>query len=342
MEPIMKAYVQPSRGDIHVSRPLTNLSIAYMQDTMDFVAMRTFRERPVQKQADLYYKYSAGQFNRDGMEKRAPGTETAGIGHVMSTEPYFCHVWGLHEDITEQDRANADEGIMLDQEATELISRAGLIRMEREFANTTFKDSTWSFNVDGAAARSAALDITGTTANDVVFWNNDSATPIEDVRLFKEIVLANTGIEPNVLTLGYSVYNRLLDHPDIVGRIDRGQTMGAAMVRRETLAALFDVDEVLVMKGVYNKAIEGDDDDIEMINSRHALLCHRPMSLGLKTPAAGVNFIWTGYAGAPRSGARMKRYYMEPINSDRVEGELAFECRITGADLGVYLKNIVQ
>ena len=257
MEPIMKAYTQPSRGDVHVNRPLTNLSIAYVQDQMDFVAMRTFRPRPVQKQADLYYVYDTGQFNRDAMKKRAPGTETAGIGHTMSTSPYFANVWGLHEDISDQDRANSDEAIMLDQDATDLITRAGLIRMEREFASTAFAASTWSFNAAGAATRATSFDPTSSTASNrnLAYWNLDSSTPIEDVRLLKEYVLSATGFEPNVLTLGYGVYNRLLDHPDIVGRIDRGQTSGAAMVRRETLAALFDVDEVLVMKGVVNTGV---------------------------------------------------------------------------------------
>ena len=344
MEKIMKSYNQPSRGDIHVNRPLTNLSIAYMQDTGDFVAMRTFRPRPVQKQADLYYVYDTGQFNRDGMEKRAPGTETAGIGHAMSRTPYFCNVWGLHEDITDQDRANADEAIMLDQESTELISRAGLIRMEREFVSTAFADSTWNFNAQGAATRHASFDPTHATAANraLAYWNLDSSTPIEDVRLLKEYILGATGFEPNVLTLGYGAYNRLLDHPDIVGRIDRGQTANAAIVRRETLAALFEVEEVLVMKAVYNSAIEGEDPSVGFINSKNALLSYRPSTLGLKTPAAGINFMWTGYAGAPANGARMKRYRMENIASDRVEGELAFDSKVTGASLACYFKAIIQ
>ena len=87
---------------------------------------------------------------------------------------------------------------------------------------------------------------------------------------------------------------------------------------------------------------EGDDPSVGFINGKNALLAYRPTSLGLKTPTAGVNFIWTGYAGAPSNGARMKRFRMEELGSDRVEGELAFDCRVTGADLACYFSSIVQ
>ena len=40
-----------------------------------------------------------------------------------------------------------------------------------------------------------------------------------------------------------TLYDRLLNHPDIVGRIDRGQTSGAAVVRQETVDKLFEAED---------------------------------------------------------------------------------------------------
>ena len=37
-----KSIHSPSRGDVHVNRPLTNMSVAFMQSAENFVASRVF------------------------------------------------------------------------------------------------------------------------------------------------------------------------------------------------------------------------------------------------------------------------------------------------------------
>ena len=57
----------PTSGDVHVNRPLTNISIAYMQDPKGFVADQIFPNIPVLKQSDRYWRYDRGDFNRNQM-----------------------------------------------------------------------------------------------------------------------------------------------------------------------------------------------------------------------------------------------------------------------------------
>ena len=45
-------FILPSRGDVHVNRPLTNISIAFLQTQEAFVADRVFPNIPVTKQSD--------------------------------------------------------------------------------------------------------------------------------------------------------------------------------------------------------------------------------------------------------------------------------------------------
>ena len=59
--------MRPSPGDVHVNTPLTNISIAYMQDATKFISQRVFPNIPVAKQSDRYYVYDRGEFNRDEM-----------------------------------------------------------------------------------------------------------------------------------------------------------------------------------------------------------------------------------------------------------------------------------
>ena len=339
---IKKAFIQPSRSDVHVNRPLTQISLAFMQMASNFVASRVFQGIPVAKQSDAYFTYDRGEFNRDEMEQRAPATQSAGGSYKVGTETYYAPVFAFHKDVPDQIRANQDMPINLDREATDFVTLKALIRRERSWVNAYLKAAVWTFNADGAAARSASFAPSGTTANDLLYWNDSGGTPIEDVRLLKRIILESTGFMPNVLTLGRPVFDVLVDHPDIVGRLDRGQTDGPAMANKDSLARLFEVEEVLCMDAIYNSAIEGADASHSFIGGKHALLSYRPPTPGLMTPAAGYTFNWTGYVGATDEGARIKRFRMEELAADRVEGEIAYSQKLVSADLACFLNGIVQ
>ena len=342
MPQLKKSFYSPSGSDVHVNRPLTNISMAFMQMSSAYVASRVFPSIAVEKKSDVYYTYDRGEFNRDSMEERAPGTESAGGTYTVATEPYFAKVQAYHKDIADEIRANQDNPLNLDREATEFVSTKAMIRRERTWVERYFKTGLWSFEVDGNAARSAAFDPASESDNDLVHWNDADGTPIEDVRLLKRAVLESTGFMPNVLTLGRPVFDSLVDHPDIVGRLDRGQTSGAAKANKDSLAALFELEEILVMDAIHNDAVEGADPDHKFIGGKHGLLSYRPMTPGLLTPSAGYTFNWTGFLGATPEGARIKRFRMVHLESDRIEGEIAYDQKLISADLGVFMNGIVQ
>ena len=340
--PIKKAYIQPSRSDVHVNKPLTNISIAYMQDRTNFVAGRVFPTIAVGKQSDAYFMYDRGEFNRDSMEERAPGAESAGGTYKIGTDSYYARVYGYHKDVPDQVRANQDDPISLDREATEFVTQKGLIKREVTWASAYLASNVWTFEADGAIARSSSFDPTGTTANDLLYWDNGNSTPIEDVRLLKRYVLEATGFMLNTLTLGRPVFDTLVDHPDIVGRLDRGQTTGPVMATRDSLAALFELDSILVMDAIQNVAKEGQTASHSFIGGKHALLSYRPATPGLLTPSAGYTFSWNGYTGASDEGVRIKRFRMDHLESDRVEADMAYDQKLISADLGVFFNSIVQ
>ena len=280
----------------------------------------------------------------DGMEARGPSTESAGGGFKLSTGLYSCVVYGFHKDIDDQVRNNQDSPISLDRDATSFCTMQGMIRRERAWQAKHLVDSVWTFSVDGATTRSSSFNPRQTGNNDVVFWNDADSTPIEDVRILSEAVLGETGFMPNVLVIGRPVWNRLVDHPDIVGRIDRGQTTGPAIANREAVAALFELDEVLVMDSIYNSANEGQTASNAFIGGKNGLLAYRTATPGILVPSAGYTFNWRGMGGGGDMGMRMriKRFRMEELSSDRVEIEMAFDQKVISADLGVFLDDIIQ
>jgi hypothetical protein len=56
---------QPGRSELHISRPLTNISVAFMQDTAKFIADKIFPMVPVSKQADQFFVYDRDQWFRE-------------------------------------------------------------------------------------------------------------------------------------------------------------------------------------------------------------------------------------------------------------------------------------
>ncbi len=133
----------PSLGDVHVDRPLTNISIAFMQSAEGFVADKVFPSVPVQKRSDRYFRYDRSDFWRNQMRKRAPGTESAGSGwKIDSTPTYFCEKWALHKDIDDDTRSNTDDPLNMDRDATIFLSSQALLNRETTWATKRWPRSS--------------------------------------------------------------------------------------------------------------------------------------------------------------------------------------------------------
>lgn len=325
----------PSRATVHVNRPLTMISVAFLQAQTNFVADRVFPQLNVPKRSDRYFLYDRGEFNRDDMKERAPGTEAAGGDiSIDNTPTYFARYYSYKRDIDDQVRENYDEPLNPDTEATTYLTHKALIRKERLWVTKFLTTGIWATDVTGVAAAPGASQF--------LQWNNPASDPITDIRAGKTAVLESTGFEPNVLVLGKRVWDVLVDHPDIVGRIDRGQTPGGpAMAQTQNLAALLELEEVLVMKAIHNSAAEGQTNVHAFIGGKVALLAYRPQSPGLMVPSAGYTFNWTGLSGSGPGGTRIKKFRMEPIEADRVEISMAFDQRVIANALGYFFATAV-
>jgi hypothetical protein len=332
----------PTAGDIHVNVPLTNFSQKYMQDNDKFVGMGAVPNLPVAKQSDLYYEFSRADFFRDQAEERADGTESAGGGFKVATDPYFARVYAFHKDVTDRQRANQDAPIMLDNSATQFVSLKLMIRRERVFQGAIFNASTWSGSSTGA---DIDTDWRPTGASTV--------DPIIQIRNEIRSVHQRTGMRPNKMLIGRQAWDTLLDNDDILSRITGGATAAMpAMVMRQLIAALFEVDEIFVMDAVVNTGAEQaqsvpvSKSDLNLgesnsfIGGDNALLYYAPDSVGLEEPTAAVQFSWTGFLGATENGMRIRRFRHEPTQADRIEGEMAFDYKVVAPELGVFFTSV--
>lgn len=325
----------PTPGDVHVNAPLTNISIAFMQRADTFVADKIFPNISVAKQSDRYYTYDRGYFNRDEMEVRAPATQSKGGEYKVDNTPtYYAPIYAFHHDIPDERRSNADSVIQVDREATELCSMKAMIKREKLWVTKYFAGSIWTTTVTGVAAAPGA--------GQFLQWNDANSTPIEDIRAAKTLIQESTGFRPNTLVMSQKVFDKLIDHPDIVDRIKYGQTQGGpAIANEQALAAIFGIERVFIAGAIENTAAEGQTNTHAFIAGKHALLVYSAPSPGLMTPSGGYTFSWTGHLGASALGSRMKKFRLEQIASDRVEIEMSFDQKLVSADLGYFFSGAV-
>lgn len=325
----------PTAGDLHVNQPLTNFSQKYLQDASVFVAGSAMPNLPVQKQSDLYYIFSRADFYRDEAKERADGTETPGSGFSLSTNPYYAKVYGFHKDVTDRQRANADSVIGLDNSATQFVTRKMLIRKEALFIATFMVASVWGTTVTGVTGA-------GTPGTSFTQWDQAASDPISDVRYGCEVVQARSGYRPNKMLIQRQVWNRLMDNDAILARISGGSTRDLpAVVLRQLIAQLFELDAIYVLEAVWNTAVKGATEATSFMAGKHALLYYAPDSVGLEEPTAGVTFSWTAPLGSTPNGMRVSRFRMEHLKSDRIEAEMSFVQQIIGSELGFFFSGAI-
>jgi hypothetical protein len=324
----------PTKTQAHIDRALTNMSVAYMQDEASFISDRVFPRIPVKKQSDVYFVYNKGDFFRDEAKVRGGATESVGGEYgVEAADPYYCKVHSFHKDVTEQDRANYDEPLNADQDATDFVTQKMLIKREVVWASKYFKAGIWSKEIAGVAANPQVTE--------AVKFNLSTSDPITVITNQAVAMAAVTGFKPNTLVLSPYVFYALKNHEDILDRIKYTQK---GIVTADLLATLFEVDNVFVAWGVVNSANQGAADAIDFIMGKHALLCYVNPKPAIKKPSAGYIFTWTGFEGAGAYGNRVVRIPMDMlgIGTERIEGEVAFDAKIIASDLGVFFKDIVD
>lgn len=328
--------MNPTASDLHVNRPLTNMSVMVVQDEAEFVADKIMPNIPSEKQGDQYFIYDAGDFHRDTMQIRADGAESAGDGWRQSTDSFFCDVFALHHDVSDRRRANTDLPLNEDQDATRFLTHKALLKREIDFVSTFLTTGVWTGAVDTASG-----SLSGTSFVPTTKFDNASGAPIKCLR---EQLMANkgvTGYRMNTLVLAEDVWNAIQESADFLARITGGSSNSSpAIVTKQLLAQILEIDNVYVVGAVKNTAKEGQTASNSFLFTDAALLCYVPKAPGVRQAACGYTFTWPQYGGASWGG-RIKKFRMEQNGSDRIEIELCYDMKTIAPTMGAYLNDLL-
>jgi len=314
---------QPNVKELIVAGPLANVSIAYRN--MSYIADRVFpiidRVSPSAKIA----RYLKSAWFRDEAGIRGPGSRANRGGYPVDYVSISTKEYAFAKEVTDEDRrflkAQGAPPLKPDQDAIEFATDKIDLKKERRVAELIFT-STWS----GVAGEDAGGGWAAGSGN----------TFLADVRGRMETIRSNTGFKPNVLILDYGTYNSLKEESTVLDKIkytERG------VLTKELLAAILELDEVLIGEAIYSTAKEtksGTEFSAKNIWEKNAgkgsaFLFYRPSSPGLKTPSAGYQARVEYENGLPRRTTTWR----EPAeHQDVYEVAEETDILVTGSDLG--------
>lgn len=312
-------------GAVHVDRPLSNIAFAAFQSTEDMIADLILPPVDVEFKTDQYYTITKSDWLREADDVRAPSGRAKRIEWDLSTDSYIALNYALAEEYPVETVENADAALQF-RENTAMHLVESLMRLkERRVATIVMSGG----NVGSGVTLSGASQFSAFTTSDPIGIINDGHQWMEDEH----------GLSPNTMVTTRKVIRVLRQHPKL---LDLYKYTGAGQLEMAQLAEVFEVDRILIGKGIIENATQGGTSSITNIWDDNILLAHIEPATGLRTKTLGLQFRWTN----PRFGTPFA--IMQSLNdeagSEHTEIEEASYHqaeKITAADLGYVIQDPV-
>ncbi len=327
----------PNPSDVHVNRPMTAMSIAFLQKLGKFKADIVCPILPVDKKSDSYFVFDRKYWFSDLAKKRAIGAPAVRGGFGISQDSYLCELFGFGKPIDDQTRDNEDTPLNSDRNAMQFVTRIGAMRREKQFKDEIWGTGKWGIDLTGNASASNILG-----AQTFLNWDDDDATPIDDVEQMKIAGEKRTGFTFNSLSIGKPVWVALKKCPQILTRITGGSTsIDPAKVTVSLVASLLEVEELIIMDAVENTAGHGNEMEGDYIFGEQFFFQYKDTDMGPEVATACRTITWKRYAGAA-NGVRILKFRDETVHSDIIEIESCFVHKRVARDLGIFGSNVLS
>ena len=263
--------MKPSLYDIQYDPILSRVSVAYKNDK--YIAETIVPTVLSKGRTGKYFSYDTAKF-RKVVSLRGMGAACKEVGYGLSlSSAYVINEHALKELVPNEIVEQSPSPLTPSIDATENVTERLLIEKEYDLA-TYMKDT-------GNLTNNTTLTTTDQWSD---YANSD---PIGDIRTGKQDIHSHIFRDPNVLVLGKEVYDKLIDHPDIIDRIKYSQLGVAGEL---LLAKLFGVDKVIVGGSGYESATEGASSSMSYIWGKYAWLLYVAPRPTVKNISFGYHF----------------------------------------------------
>lgn len=263
----------PLISDVQFDELLTNVSIQYQPAQGGYLADDILPPIAVKKESGVFWKYDKSRFDvPDSI--RAPRSHYNKIDWSTLQDTYAAAEYGLEGEIDDRERDNSVAPLDLDVDTAEITTDMMLNNREGRVATLVLNASVVTNGVDY-------------TSTPGLQWSDPGSDPILAATTARNNLFGRLGYKPNKLLLGNDVYEILRAHPAIVERI---QFSERAIITKQILAALFEVDEILVGGVLRRTSQQGATDVIADIWAGAALFFYSENRPSLKRASFGYQF----------------------------------------------------
>lgn len=263
----------------------------------------------------------------------APGAEYPEVDDKIGFGTYTCLVRGAARVVADQTVANEDVGVNVYARAVRFLLNLGYRDLEQRWWDAIGGTDKWALYGTGDAGNTSTPLTFQAGGRTIKKWSVMGSDPIGNVLDAVNAVLNMSDIKPDTLVLSPRAWRVLLTHPSFVGRVNAGQTAGAAMVTRAAVAALLDIRnvEVSYMSTDKNQFLMGND----------AVLLATPPTKSMDEPSAVMRVGWTGFMGENADGTSIRTVRKDDRDADIVQARTAWDIKQQSNVLGVYFSEIV-
>jgi hypothetical protein len=327
----------PDVSQMYVNKPLTNYAFSFLSNLDTSFSDKVFPNLPVDDPTGIFWTLPKGIQSTDEMRQRAPLTEAREFDWSLGQDTYRVDNWALKNIVPLEMERNGQIPFSVQQLMTRLLVGKASLRRDRAFAAAFLTTGVWGLDITGNTAAS----VPGTSVRQ---WDNPASTPIEDIAELATLQqIATEGQRPNRLLIGRRVWDKLKNHPQILDRLNRGQTDGAARIDLRTVAALFELEQIIIADTMFNSANEGQAASLDFIVNKVGLLYYATDTPQMMQPTAGLTLSHRGLGNgtANNFGMSIETYRIPTIKGLHVECNMAFGHKKVSAAHGTFLSALV-
>lgn len=311
----------PEPRELHIDRQLTNLSLQYRNEEM--IWREVMPVVPVGKRSDKYYKYAKENAYRKENDRVGPKSQANELDWELSTDNYSVKDHALADWVPVEAQDNADVPIQMDVDTNEFLNMVLDVNQEERVKDIVFSAATYPAG--------NKVTLSGTSQ-----WGQSADDPIGDLQTAIETCF----MRANTLVFGletWLVFRKLPEVLDAVKAVTRfsGASPGGLASMSE-VAALFEVQRVLVGRARYITSKEGQSPNFARLWGKHCAALHVRPGVSIKTLTFGMTFVeqprLTQRMFDPKRGVKGADYVKVGWNSDE---------KVVAGDLGYFVENAV-
>ena len=323
-----------SQSNLHISRPLTDLVVAYDPAQDGMLRNFFFPRKPVDKLSNQIRQISKADMLRLYDMKAAGDSKVQEVQfRTDTTLSYSAQVYAAEAVISQLENLNADEELEYEQRQTMAAFSAMSVNLEWQAINGVLRNTA-------AMTQNATASVSSRWDN----YSSSASDPIADLLSAITLVQLQTGKKFNRLAMGQYTWRKLQQHPNVLSRVTFSGGAGS-LLTLEILAGLLDIEggakNIVISPATYNSARHGETAIYKQFIGSDVLIA-RVEDPSLSDFGLGHEFAFSGFNGDGFAAIKYPDPARGVLGSDLVKIVSMVDYKVLNPTAGYLLKTVLN